>query len=437
MKYKQKRDNQKGGLLLPYKNKEKSREIFSEFIQNAESIGYISKGTYGIILKANLGQNTISNNYSQIRPDEDYGKPVSSILIKICIIADKDYTFKIGPRPHDTISTVKSSNFQNEINIQTDIYLKTIHDLQPLCPGIVYANILRGDHISPIADKILEKLKDKKDRMQPILSILFDKIKNDKNLGLGIIGMEFMENSNILHDFNMDGAYNISRYALLRLALDTGYNHNDFHKGNIMLEENKTYFNNISKRPILIDFGRATKIPPEIMKLIETEVAKNNYIEALKYLCHYKTANEFTKDPEYNSFYGWVCGDYNVNDDTYLDEFVKHLSDEQKNKSHDLNIFEKNIIKHKLRNKDYVVFDDMINAQMEYLFEMRKEAIKINAEKMKSLHNKEAHKYPLLPVPNNIKNYLYEGMITEQMFGGKKKRTRKYLSKKSTTQKRK
>lgn len=436
MKYNRKRDNQKGGLLLPYKDQHKSSEIFSNFISNAQEIQYISKGTYGIILKVSLGKNTIPVNYSQIRPDEHYGKPVSSLLIKICIIANKDSTFKIGPRSHDTISSVTPSEFQNEINIQTEIYLKTIRELQPLCPGIVYANILRDDDIPPIADKILKKLKEKKDRMEPILSILIDRIKNGTNLGLGIIGMEFMENSNVLHDFNMDGAYNISRYALLRLALDTGYNHNDFHKGNIMLETNKTYFNNINKRPILIDFGRATKIPTEIMKLIEKEVGKKKYIEALKYLCHYKTANQFTKDPTYNTYYGWVCGDYNINDSTYLDEFVKHLFDEQINESHDFNTFEKNI-KRQFQNKDYVTFDDMINAQIEYLVEMREEAIKINSEKMKSLHDKEPDKYPLLPVPNNIKHFLYEGMITEQMLGGKKKRTRKYLSKKSRTQKRK
>ena len=424
---------QKGGLLLPYNDEKKSNEIFSQFINNAENINYISKGTYGIILEITLGKNSIPNNYSQISPDENYGTPVSNILIKLCGISNKDVSFKVGT--HDIIYPVTQSEFQNEINIQTDVYLKTIKYLQPLCPGIVYANIQKDKEIEDIENLILKKIK-YTDKILPIVTNLFNEIKNN-DVELGIIGMEFVKNGHVLKMYNNhEGALNICRYALLRLALDTGYNHNDFHQGNILIMSNvDNYFSTIDKRPIIIDFGRATKISPSIMEKIKKKVKNKEYIKALKYLCNYNTANEFIKDPYYNEYYGWVCGNYNSDDLEYLDKLVENLiehDDSNETKEEKLNK-----IKRKINSSKYHPFDDMKNIHttdkhIDYLFQMREKSIDENIEIMKTLHNIDS-KYPLLPIiSSNIKNNLYNGML-----GGKKKRTRKYLSKQSKTKKRK
>jgi hypothetical protein len=195
------------------------------------------------------------------------------------------------------------------------------------------------------------------------------------------------------------------------------------------------YFSTIDKRPIIIDFGRTTKISPIIMEKIKETVKNKEYIKALKYLCNYNTANEFIKDPYYNEYYGWVCGNYNSDDLEYLDKLVENLiehDDSNETKEEKLNK-----IKRKINSSKYHPFDDMKNIHttdkhIHYLFQMRETSIDENIEIMKTLHNIDS-KYPSLPIlSSNIKNNLYNGML-----GGKKKRTRKYLSKQSKTKKRK
>lgn len=411
---------QKGGLLLPYKDQKKSQEIFREFINNSESINIISRGTYGLIFKVNLPSEIpsdfVNKDYKQIRPDVNFAKPVNTLLIKLALIYDpvtgiserEFYLGNYGPE-RITLVTTQSSNFQNEINIQTDVYLKTIQYLQPLCPGIVYANILDTlsglNFISQMFEKINQRLRELFSGLQIVLA-------NNRDVRLGIIGMQFIENSVTLNSLEMSDksetritiANNMARYALLRLALDTGYNHNDFHKANIMIVSDDKYFYYLDGeqdysilaegrdfkehlldghkfRAIIIDFGRATKIPPEIMRLIKDAASKGDYKQALKYLCDPRTGNQFVTNRNYNKIYGWVCGDYNT---TYL---------------------------------EHGDFDEGIMfSSIAELSHLRESAIHENTLIMDQLHRRDPLKYPLLPVSNSFKNQLYEGML-----GGKSK----------------
>lgn len=436
---------QKGGLLLPYKDQKKSQEIFSEFLGNAKSIELVSKGSYGLTFKVNLSREIpsefINKDYKEIRPDANFGKPVTSILVKLCFIYDaklakkryiemedeneeqvKTYDFEgeynLGTygRENITLNSVSPSDFQNEINIQTDIYLKTIQYLQPLCPGIVYANVLDSTNgillLNRIKDKVFPELKNLIVHIQRVLNFNKDIHDRSKEVGLGVIGMQFVENSatllkyeNVVFKGNPEAqnvVSNMGRYALLRLALDTGYNHNDFHKSNIMVEENDRYFYELEEgqhdydnslvegykqRAVIIDFGRATKIPPEIMELIKDAVSKRNYMQALKYLCDNRTGNQFISDRRYYNNYGWICGNYNTS-----------IIGEQD-------------------SDDNSIISELIN--------LRESAINENTYIMDQLHGTDPAKYPLLPVPNSFKNQLYEGML-----GGRRKRkTRRRVKK--------
>ena len=444
-----KKIKQKGGLTLPYKNAslEQSEQFFIEFIQNSD-ISVVCSGTFGITLLAKKRTTATNNIYKVISPSEKMGEPADSLLIKLSIISETRVKM-LNVISGGTLVTVSYTDFQNEINIQTDIYLKSMEYLQPICPGIVYANILspkimtNGEEIEIlnilINNSISTKIKDG-------LTMLSKSINSTTDKKLGIIGMEYMGNGENLHSKNITNVnplfLNMSRYLLLNLALKIGYNHNDFHAGNIMICDDPTYFSGINFRPILIDFGRARKIPLNIMNEIKTEVSNKNYIKALSLLCNLNTSHEVVSDPTYNSFYGWVCGDYNITDKQYETELAKMLLndmnaeiDEYNNTHRDTkSYYNVNDAKNKLATLVRPL-DLSVNSELDDLFNSRELAIDNNVKIMETLHETNPDRYPLLPVPNNIKNQLYNGMI-----GGKKRRKctrriKKSKSKKSKSKK--
>ncbi len=181
-----------GGLMLPYKM---SKDIFYNYIKDAENISTISKGAYGITFLLELPDdiNTSNDNlfYKKMVPDEEYGEPVKQIIIKFQYILknDNDANTKDNNIP---IQPVKSIDIQNEVNIQTDIFFKTFKYLQPLCPSIVYAEII--DDINQKTEFArLFKNKTTENRVK----FLFNQdIIDDYNLG--IIAMEMVHNSTTL-----------------------------------------------------------------------------------------------------------------------------------------------------------------------------------------------------------------------------------------------
>ena len=398
---------QKGGLLLPYKKTEESANIFRNFINNSD-ITFLNKGSQGIVLKATL-QSPIPENYLQICPDDNYGRPVDTILIKVCAISAFDRQFPVDNKG-SMMYTTKMDEFQNEINIQTDIYLKTVEYLQPLCPAIVYADILPT--FTEIVNLLIIKISSIPLRYQ------LNALKNS-NVEFGLIGMEFMKDGTPLHNTEINETQlNVSRFALLELAIKTGYNHNDFHKGNIMIETTTNYFADMNMRAILIDFGRAAKITPDVLQEIKEHVANKEYISALKLLCSFKSSYSLIHNPRYNSYYGWTCGNYNTDDPVYFEELSKSI---QKENGGDLGTIKKYI-----KNAEKTNICELSNGEIDHLYTLREQAIDINVQKMDELHSEDA-KYPLLPVSNTIKNSLYNGM-----FGGKKhKKSRRNFSRKN------
>ena len=369
-----------------------SETNFKTFISDANP-SVLSQGTYGFVTKWELNAGSTNNTYKKIIPTDEFGNKITTLIVKICCVRPTDEINNDEEQiKGNKLLSVSATEFINETNIQTDIYLKTINYLQPICPGIAYANIV------PIKLNPLKCCSSSPD-LKKILNPMMRFIVNNPNYKIGIIAMEMAENltsNNVLtnNDFS-----NIGRYALLNLALTTGYTHGDFHRGNILICDSTSYFNGVNYRPIVIDFGRSTKLPPDKFNQLKTFVSNHDYISALKILCH---SNEFVQNIAYSEFfYGWVCGDYDLNDEAY-----------ENNKIDNVDNYAWNGIPEKPP-----ALPETINAEIDVLFQAREIAIDANIETMILAHEQDRIKYPLLPVSNQIKNKLFSGLI-----GGKRKR---------------
>jgi|694.fasta_scaffold68990_5 flagellar assembly factor FliW len=405
-----KRNNksQKGGMLLESLSSAESETNFKTFISDANPT-MLSQGTYGFVTKWELKAGSTNNTYKKIIPTDEFGNKITTLIVKMCCVrpTDEENINEVQTKSNKLLS-VSATEFINETNIQTDIYLKTINYLQPICPGIAYANIVplklntAGTAVQhdTLLGKILKRCRSSPDLTQ-ILNPMLNFIVNNPNYKIGIIAMEMAENLTRNDVLTNNDFSNIGRYALLNLALTTGYTHGDFHRGNILICDSTSYFNGVNYRPIVIDFGRSTKLPPDKFNQLKTFVSNHDYISALKILCH---SNEFVQNIAYSKiFYGWVCGDYDLNDEAY-----------ENNKLDNADIYAQNGIPEKPP-----ALPETINAEIDVLFQAREIAIDANIETMILAHEQDPIKYPLLPVSNQIKNKLFSGLI-----GGKRKRIR-------------
>jgi hypothetical protein len=404
------RKNQKGGIII---NKNKDQEtMFYDFINNSD-ITYLSTGGNGLVFKVVIRGSYISD-YKYIDPDL-FNEPVTELILKFSLMRDfnpADYD------PHDVAimseyEKDEIGNFRNEVNKQTDIFLKSMEYLQPLCPAIVYSKILTTQ-----PDK--QKLIDTIIRINASLSrrgIPYDggsfelqnpHLVNNPSIKIGVIAMECASGYNNLYSIKRSSIsapkkieyINFSLFIILKLALDTGYSHGDFHIGNIMINSGLNYFEGIQGRPMIIDFGYTTKIPKPDMDIIKEFVRNGNYIRALKQLCQVDRADE-TKpnDPAWANFYGWICSDWDM------------LSN-----ARSITPIGQGEIKY------------TTNDRLHELFQRREAYIDVVVEKFNELHARDPALYPLLPLSSAAKNQMYEGILS-----GGKKRKNKYLRKKRRT----
>jgi len=446
--------NQRGGIIVPYQDSSRQKETFMGYLSNSD-INKLSMGAYGLTLfsqliieppdnsdwtlrisdttnshfYANTNKNEssweipdtlindvtllpIKDYYKKMVPGSDYGKPIYNLVMKLCVISE---TQVITDNILDNqLTSVTKNDFQNEINIQTDIFFKTLEYLQPLTPGIVYAEII--DDIQQIEEILVLIENNGENGIKISVENLLNFIKDNRGVGLGIIVMELISPGKTLFQIESQNKNkrrlirNIGRYGILQLALQTEYSQNDFHMGNIMIMKDTNYFNNYDYRPFIIDFGRAVKIPPNIMETIRNLVKEDQYIEALQYLCDNSFAYDAVHDIKYaEDYYGWICGDYNmsgVDYNNYIDEAAKDTNTA-------VTIMKRDIP----RPQPLTLCDQIL---IKKLFSEREKAIDSSIKRMNDLHSQEPDKYPLLPISNQIKNKLYNGMI-----GGRKQR-RKY-----------
>ena len=397
-----------GGMIINPKNVEETILQYFRF----STISQLSSGSFGITYLSELltHQVNLTSTPDSSKPSiepfltidvgEKFKTPVTSLVIKVCLlnptinrngkqISNNGYYYfddngnRFDEYSDDAIylqeieiAPVSAQSFDDEINIQTDIYLKTMKYLQPLCPGITYST------------KIVQ---DNNNELLNLLNIPKPPASCIKKYQYGIIvmsvanGVTAVNKTNTTNQTENKRVISMCLFALIELALETGYTHGDHHFGNIMFDPNNTeYFKGGTGRVLLIDFGRTTKIPPKQMATFTSLCASKKYTDALMLLCSEPVANPIIVDTQYaDLYYGWACGNYNG----------RYGSGG---------------------------FGAGTNDTIARLFANRELAINDNVEIMNRLHESKPDIYPLLPLSNAIKNQLYNGVIT----GGKRK-TRK------------
>ena len=330
---KQNKRNQRRSVKSPYYGgislKKLPEAALSQFIDNETcQIFEFSSGANGFIFSASI-KNKNESPYNDIR-SKYYNRPVRNILIKLVATAPslsrnpKRNKILFEDKRNKAIET--ESNFRNEVNIQTEIFLKTMNYLEPLCPAPIYGEIKSETDAIELFDKMLYKTDD-----DGVIDILYTfqyevgipSRSNDKKMSsIGILGMELADDYITLNSLYNNPRFtkkdvirfeNMARLQLLKLAIDTGYNQNDFHAGNILVDPTYSgYYDKLKGKIMLIDFGRASKIQPGYLKQIKEYVSNRNYKDALLLLyksSQFKSFRLYT----YPNYYGWIADVYNNN----------------------------------------------------------------------------------------------------------------------------
>ena len=388
---------QKGGILL----KMEASKAFDFFVNHSKIELFTNTGSYGIILQATLHDN-VESPYEMFGPNDfkDFKQPVKYILIKLVSLnPDKDEEeeeeWYLEGKSKQTDST---DNFIKEVNVQTDIFFKTMEYLQPLCPAPVFSEIMTD---KSKMENFLITLKNNtsEQKTKKIFDEMIENIVWRSIPSLGVFGMEIAGGY-----YTMQMYYNIckkknefahyesceqmAKLQILNLALKTGYSQNDFHMSNLLVNPNyEGFYKDLKGKVLIIDFGLASKLSSDNLNQIRENYQKENYSEALKTFETLKRSDGAIIK-EYPTYYGWI---YNN-----AESFTK---------------------RDKLERRSDSEYDEKMHELLEKEEEATDERIKYFDEK----HQLEPDKYPLLPLSNTIKNSFFQGMIT----GGKKKKNRR------------
>jgi hypothetical protein len=307
-----------GGLTID----RPAKEAFNFFIANS-TFEYFNAGSYGFIIEATL-HNTISP-YKSFN-SANFENLVDTLLIKFVGITenpdevDSEWTF-IDPNDK---TICNKTTFIDEVNIQTEIYLKTIDYLEPICPAPVYAEVITNMDSQTLVTELIDSLDPDSELFEYLGNLLVALTTSAVPL-LGIIGMEIAPNFRSLDEYESFPVghplyvttprlrlyENMARFQLLKMAVLTGYIHNDNHIANLLL--NITYNNNytgILGKILIIDFGFASKLTAQEIEDIKENIRNNSYVHALSLLYDNRERPDGLILSEYEDLYGWLSLEY-------------------------------------------------------------------------------------------------------------------------------
>jgi hypothetical protein len=371
------------GILL----NDTSDAAFEFFIRNSK-FKLMNTGSNGITILAIL-QPGLESPYKSMDATT-YGTPINNIIIKLIVHSVIPTRFEIDyPQ---IINSILLNNVVNELNIQTDIALKTSNYLEPLCPSPIYfTENITVEMLTIISKNIVDSDKYQIYLLTTYIHNMLKFIKESNSTqGISIIAMEtaqdFKTLNAVMNDLNayispsantptpiadtskpkLEKLYlYMAAYIIIKLAIDTGYAHGDYHKANIMINTTKTnYFHGITGAPLLIDFGYTTKIQPEQMHIIKDKYKNKDYLGILQQISQIPRSDGelLTRDDWIKTY-------------SYL----------------------------------YSEFDTDANEQIDILFTLREQAIQNTVNQFEQLHATDTTK-PLLPLPKKIRHKMYAGV---------------------------
>jgi hypothetical protein len=273
------------------------------FIKNSKIELLSDESAFGLVYKCTFQKKEYKSPYFNIDSNGIY-RNVLQIVIKLVLLAEENNIY-LGKNPiklewkyikDNKLTTYyyqSISHFIEEVEFQKKINRKGIENLHRNTAILLFSNILEKDSIEykKLSNILLKKLVKKNSLLQMFSE--FHKITTiqpkehllqSNHFSLGIIAMEYIGSPYILcnnivkpiifdeiksipenkdiHKYDnkslsnisnrLRWIYNIRRYELLRLVLDTGYSQGDYHSENIMIDEE-------NKRGIILDFGSAIK----------------------------------------------------------------------------------------------------------------------------------------------------------------------------------
>jgi hypothetical protein len=317
----------------------------TNFFIDHSNISYLSKGSNGFTFVATLNPSDISNSPYTSTDAETYGQPVNKILFKLVFLRNRreqseDIYFSDQSQHNLKLLLAREQSFNEEVEIQKEVYTKTMDYLEPICPAIVFSQIYKDDRGKL---DILQKIKNRTSADGRTRQILNSIINQGKRFSIGLIVMEFADGYMTMYDIDHLPNNNpkkitqgrvecIFRYLLLELALKTGYHHADFHNGNLFIKPdnnnanpNYNYFYKptitTSKlgKPLLIDFGLTVKIQEDYLQRIKNECTKKNYLKALQILCRIpRKDGERIDYYDWRENYGWACNIEHYGKEDYI-----------------------------------------------------------------------------------------------------------------------
>lgn len=357
--------SKKGGSGL-YLNAN-DKDAFYHFLSNSSS-KYFKQGANGVTFKLTLNP-YMKSNYLSLDAGT-YSHPVTMMLVKVCFLSPIEQSLEIV---QNQVRTSQKSEFYEEVNIQTDAYLKTMQYLQPITPAIVYAEIL--DATNPILNMLnIPDISFIELTTGNFVSTTIRGMQSLTNSGIqvGIIAMEIMRDPVSIHTCTENEAMYNSYYikachSLIEFVMKTGYNHGDYHGGNMLLDINVTnYYKDRRGVVKIIDFGYAEKLPRNTYLQLKKMYQDKEYVRFLNTLC------DIPRKDDYNmrdyKFYVYTC-----------------------------------MIKSPFSKKNFTNAEKAkLNAQIAALFEAREIAINELTHSFTAKH---------LPLGNAEKNKMYSGYI--------------------------
>ena len=379
---------------------------FNYFIHKSDNFELLTdSGTFGVVFKASIDKKTKSS-YLSFQPN-NFGQPVRTLLIKIVALSkekldeDDDVWSYLNDR---TKHIGLQEDFKKEVNIQTDVFFKTMHYLEPICPAPVFSKIYNGKlqmktFIHQFQRKTLNSYTTK------VLEKIIENIYDDRIPSIGVLAMEIADGFTTMAKLyetcakkSTHGSSGFEYYEwceqmaklqILKMAMKTGYSHNDFHRNNILVNPNyKDYYSEADGKILIIDFGFATKLHKDDLDIIRSSYENGDYSDALKLFGTLERSDGVPID-FYPTIYGWLYNDEKAFRGTKL---IQKPDSKYDKMIHELNMREEKAIDERVEK-----FDELYRSSQS-----------------KSSHDSDSSrhiKYPRLPLDNSIKKTFYQGMF--------------------------